>query len=461
MSAVIAAYIVHFSLRTVANHFGLGTSAFDLGLYDQGVWLLSRLKTPFVTLMGRDLFGDHASLILIFATPLFWFIEGTGLLLVVQSLVIGLAAVPVYLYARERIRNGALAVLLGSAFLLHPAVAWTNLENYHPDSFLPLFLGFAIFAALTSRWRLYAVAVVLALLVKEDVALVMIPLGIWVAVKRDRRIGLLTVGGSVIYALFALFVVMRPLTGVPTLNLWRIPFGGPLGLIREGLTRPGNIFEHVMSGERPWYLWQMLAPTGLVFLKRPALALVSGVVVLANLVSTFGYQHEIQFHYSLVAVPGLIFGSAWAIKSAEGRLRNWMVVALTVMTVWTSFLWGPMPWARHVATAWPPSHPVAVAARQIVDQVPGDASVSAYHRVTPHLARREEIYMFPNPFSASLYGTDVTREGSRLPAADDVEYVVLPTDLTILDQHQEVWLREQDAFEMVASNDHWSLYRRK
>jgi uncharacterized membrane protein len=461
MGAVIAAYVVHFSLRTVSNHYGLGTSAFDFALYDQGVWLLSRFKTPFVTLMGRHLFGDHASLILIFVTPFFWFVKNTGLLLVLQSLVIGLAAVPVYLYARERIRNGAFAVLLGAAFLLHPAVAWTNLENYHPDSFLALFVGFAIYAALTSRWRLYVIAVALALLVKEDVALVMIPLGIWVAVKRDRRIGLLTVGGSVVYALFALYVVMRPQIGVPTLNLWRIPFGGPLGLIREGLTRPGNVIDHLLSEERPWYLWQMLVPTGLVFLKRPGLAMVSGLVLLANVVSTFGYQQQIQYHYSLVAVPALIFGSAWAVAAATERWRNRMMVVLAIAALWTSFLWSPMPWAREVPSVWPPTHPTALAAQDIIEDVPDDAVVSAQHQLTAHLARREMIYMFPNPFSVSLYGTEVTKEGTRLPQADQVEFVVLPIDLTKLGDHQDVWMAEQDAFELVRSNDHWSLYRRR
>ena len=51
-------------------HRGLGTSSFDVGLYDQGIWLLSRFDAPFVTLMGRNMFGDHASLILLFVAPL-------------------------------------------------------------------------------------------------------------------------------------------------------------------------------------------------------------------------------------------------------------------------------------------------------------------------------------------------------------------------------------------------------
>ena len=460
MAMFVAAYILYFSVRTVEIHNGLGTSAYDFGLYDQGVWLLSRFKAPFVTLMGRSLFGDHTSLILLFVAPFYWISASTSFLLVLQSVVIGLAAVPVYLYARRRLESGLLAVLFGVIFLLHPAVANTNLENYHPDSFLALFVGMGIYAALTERWRLYAVAVVLALLVKEDVALVMIPLGIWVMVRRDRRVGEATIAGSLMYMGLALFVIMRSLIGVPTLNLWRIPFGGPAGFISEGITRPGNVVDHLLSDGRPFYLWQMLVPAIFVIWRRPGVALISGLVLITNVISTFSPQYEIQFHYSLVAVPAIVFGAIWAVE-AFMRHQALIVTGLLVVTVWTSFLWGPMPWSRTVYASWPPSHPVAVAGADIIRDVPEDAIVSAHYSLTAHLARREQIYMYPNPFKVSLYGTDISQEGSRLPAAEDVEYVVLPTDISTLNEHAHVWEEEKHAFKLVRSNAEWSLYVRR
>ena len=132
-----------------------------------------------------------------------------------------------------------------ATYLLHPAVGWTNLENFHPDAFLGVFVGFAIYAALERKWRLYAVFVVLSLLVKEDVSLVIVPLGIWVAIRRDRRIGLLTVFGSLAFMAVAMFVVMRSLIGVPTRNTWRIPFGGVGGLIDTTITNPTQLVEHL------------------------------------------------------------------------------------------------------------------------------------------------------------------------------------------------------------------------
>src|SRR4029453_15559085 len=57
---------------TWLTHARFGTFGFDLGIFDQGVWLLSRFRDPFVTIRGLPLFGDHASYILVLVAPLYW-----------------------------------------------------------------------------------------------------------------------------------------------------------------------------------------------------------------------------------------------------------------------------------------------------------------------------------------------------------------------------------------------------
>src|SRR5262249_20523369 len=69
---IVLWYFLWSARLSVEIHQGYGTSAFDVGLYDQGLWLLSRFKAPFVTLMGRNLFGDHTSFTLLFLVPLYW-----------------------------------------------------------------------------------------------------------------------------------------------------------------------------------------------------------------------------------------------------------------------------------------------------------------------------------------------------------------------------------------------------
>jgi hypothetical protein len=70
--AATAGYVILFSFWTLRNHYGFGTFGFDLGIFDQGMWLLSRFKEPFVTVRGLNLFGDHTSFILLPLVPFYW-----------------------------------------------------------------------------------------------------------------------------------------------------------------------------------------------------------------------------------------------------------------------------------------------------------------------------------------------------------------------------------------------------
>ena len=157
-----AAYAVYFSRLTIRHHNGFGTAGFDIGLYDQGLWLLSRFRSPFVTIMGRNLFGDHSSFILLPLVPFYWFGAGASFLLAVQSIALGSSAIPVYLTVRRLLSSRWAACGLAIAFLLQPSLAWTNAENFHPDSLIAPLLMTAIWAMVARRWRLFLVFGVLA-----------------------------------------------------------------------------------------------------------------------------------------------------------------------------------------------------------------------------------------------------------------------------------------------------------
>ena len=137
--ATFLAVVIHTYIVTRLQwdiHRGLGTSAFDVGLYDQGLWLLSQFEAPFVTLMGRNLFGDHASLILIFLTPIYWFFPGVETLLFLQAAVISAGAIPIYFYARRVLESNAFGFFFAVIWIVNPVVNGTNLENFHPEAFL-------------------------------------------------------------------------------------------------------------------------------------------------------------------------------------------------------------------------------------------------------------------------------------------------------------------------------------
>ena len=457
--AAIVAHIIVVTRLQWDIHRGLGTASYDVGLYDQGIWLMSRFEAPFVTLMGRNLMGDHASLILFFVVPLYWLFPGTETLLALQAVVIAAGAIPVYFFARRLLNSSFLGFLFGVVWLVNPAVNGTNMENYHPDSFLGLLVPIAMVCALSKNWRGYWIALVLCLLVKEDVVLIVLPLGALIALRGDVRRGIVTMGAGILASLAGMYLLMRNLIGVPTRNGWRIPFGGVWGFINETFTNPTNVYRYLTSEGRLMYLWKMFAPLALMSFLAPEVAAVSFLVIAFNVISNFWYQFHIEYHYSIVAVPALVLAAVVGAARLPKRWKYGVVCVVAMSSLVAGYSWSYVPFRASELPHWGAQHPTAVAARDILKKLPKDAVISVQYSLAPHVAHRKEIYQFPNPFRTVLYGTDVSREGERNPRADGVQYVVLSRQRD--DETAKDWALASADFVEFASNEHWQIFVRR
>ena len=434
VAVLVAGYALYFGQLSVAVHDGYGTPGYDMGIFDQGVWLLSRFHAPFVTVMGRNLFGDHTSFVLLLAVPLYWLWPRAQTLLVLQACLIAAAAIPIYLLARKRTGSGVMATALAAAFLLNPALQNGNLEQFHPEAFLVLFVALAIYAAIEWKPALLAVSVALCLLVKEDTALLIIPLGAWVYWRRNRTWGLAIMAGAIAWMVFAYEVVIAALLGTTSFYANRIPFGGLGGAGHHSVRPPAQVL-------------------GLRAQRVPAvLSLADGSVLRVGLFDrTRNSRHrhpdlrrELPQHLSLHAtdpVPLLAASRARprAGHGVRGRLaglprrRVAATCLVTAAAVVSCTLWGLAPFSRNVYPHQSPTSPQVRAINTVLRDVPPSAVVSAYYPYVAHLDHRVRIYQWPTPFRATYWGL-YNEEGQRLPFSGDVQYLVLPTVLTGVDQ---------------------------
>ncbi len=458
VAVLVAGYALYFGQLSVAVHDGYGTPGYDMGIFDQGVWLLSRFHAPFVTVMGRNLFGDHTSFVLLLAVPLYWLWPRAQTLLVLQACLIAAAAIPIYLLARKRTGSGVMATALAAAFLLNPALQNGNLEQFHPEAFLVLFVALAIYAAIEWKPALLAVSVALCLLVKEDTALLIIPLGAWVYWRRNRTWGLAIMAGAIAWMVFAYEVVIAALLGTTSFYANRIPFGGLGGLATTPFAHPPRFWDYVRSGYRPFYLWQMGASFGWVFLIAPEIAAIGILTFAENSLSTFPYMQQILYHYSLPLVPVLALGTVFAVGSlASTRRRVAATCLVTAAAVVSCTLWGLAPFSRNVYPHQSPTSPQVRAINTVLRDVPPSAVVSAYYPYIAHLDHRVRIYQWPTPFRATYWGL-YNEEGQRLPFSGDVQYLVLPTVLTGVDQ--SVFNSIANQFQVVGEGGGVAVYRK-
>jgi uncharacterized membrane protein len=423
---LVAGYAVFYGLWSVRKYHAYHAPAFDMSIFDQGVWLLSRFKDPFVTILGLNIFGDHAVFIMAFFVPLYWIWPSPETLLVVQAMALAIGAFPIYLLGRRVLKNRWLALIPTLAYLLYPALGWLNLENFHPDALeVPLAL-FALYFMVCEKWRRYFVMVVLLVLCKEDLWLFLVPLGIYVAVRHSLKVGLVTIGLSLGWFVVAFFGIQPALSGVGagTLDSWRIPFGGPGGLLKTIFTQPWTVIAYMFTEEKVKYVFQLLTP--LLFL--PLLvwrSLIAVAVLFFNLVSNFWYQSNLQYHYTSLLIPVLCVSAIFGLERFRKLgVRSALVVVGLVVTVACGYFWGPLPGSRTPSSYPDPQFPEAVVANEALTYIPPGAIVAAEDKFAAHLAHRELIYIFPNPYSASYWGDD-SLKGKRLPGADEVKYIMV------------------------------------
>ena len=461
MALLVAAYVFWFCLLSFKTYNGYGYPPFDLAIFDQGLWLLTHFHAPFVTIMGRNLFGDHTSFILLLVAAFYRLVPEPQGLLVLQVLLLAGTAIPIYALAQKRIGSTAIATLLAASYLLNPALQNGNMEQFHPEAFQVLIIAMALYAAVEWKPVLLATMVVLALLVKEDTALLVVPLGVWVLWRRDRVFGLGIVTAGVAWAAIANGLIIPAILGASYYSS-RIPFGGWHGLLDTLVRSPGQVWSYLGSQGRPFYIWQMGFSAGWAFLISPEVAAVGLAVLGENILSNDPYMHQVLYHYSMPLVPVLAIGTVMAIATVRSKMRRDLVTVLVAACALVScVLWGLAPFSRDLffPTGYNLQSGTIRAAGYLEARLPPAAVVTAWYPLVSHIDHRTQVYVWPTPFSAINWGLG-TNNGARLPVSDEVEYVMLPIPLP-QGNSNAVFTSISNGYALIASQDGLGLYKKR
>ena len=252
---------------------------------------------------------------------------------------------------------------------------------------------------------------------KEDIALVVIVLGLFIAFRPhrepgDRRVGLITAGLALLWFVAVTQLLLPTVAGHPAHYdaLYQGVGGSPSGVLDTAIHDPGQITSRFVTSESGEFAGKLLAPFGLTALLAPGLLLLGLPQFGIDVVSDVSWTRAITYHYAAIPLAAVaiaaVEGTAFVVRRVGGATR-WLLPAFVLACAIASTLaWGPSPvGAEYEKSWWPPAtDPRLDAKRAAIAAIPDDASVSAAYTFVPHLSRRERIYTFPNPWRASNWG---------------------------------------------------------
>jgi uncharacterized membrane protein len=430
---LILAYSAYFSALSIQRHHTFRTYASDMGQMDQALWNTlhghwledtrpSGVQMPRLT---------HHVEVIFFVIPLVFLIyEGIESLFVVQSVAIALGALPIFWIARRKLQSEWWAIVFVAMYLMFPALQAANLAEFHAITFAPAPLLFAYHYGEERAWKRYALFSLIALAVKEDVALLVFVMSVYFAFRvQGSRF---KVRGLKMPLNFELLTLNRaPLVIAILALVWFyltvfviIPHFQPRGELPYVDRYPRDLVALVTSlltWGRVEYLLKLLASVGFLALFDPIPLLLGSPSLLLNLLSRYEAQYSGTYHYSAPVAPYFVLaaiGGAKRIMSFRFQVAGSRFEVLgSVLNKMAILIACGVALGYHTIAGYTPiggefffpevtPHHRLLA--RFTAQIPRDVPVMTTSTLFPHVSHRRVVYRF-----------------GQLPVPPDTEFILL------------------------------------
>lgn len=373
------------------RHALFQSGAFDLGIFDQAVYLIAQGDAPISSFLGFQILGDHAALVFYPLALLYKIYPDVHWLLAVQAIALSSGAMPTWMLARQaglKMQQHAIVWV----YLLYPLVFNLNLFDFHPEVIALPALLWAILAARQNKIIWFCVAVATVLACKAVLALTVVAMGFWLLIWEKRRLsGAIAICAGIAWFLIATQVII-PYFGSAADIERHLPRYGYLGnsfgeIAKNLFLQPGLVLGKIFSLATLEYLSLLLLPVICLLSPQHLTPLVGAIpTLLMNILSVAPAQRNLVHHYSLPILPFLIVAAISSLAAGRGWLRSGRAIAL-----WSLIAFLALAKFGYFGSKYLESVDTWQATTQAIAQVQTNGGVLTTHEIAPHLTHRKKI----------------------------------------------------------------------
>lgn len=404
------AFFAFVSAWTVARVLSFCAPTYDFGIFAQMFYNMKESGLPLTTVERDGLlshFHVHMSPIYYLMLPFYILVPRPETLQVLQAAVIASSVIPLWLIGKQHGLSGCQRTLLCAVLLLLPAFSGGVGYDIHENCFLTPLILWLLWAIDAGKIPLSALFALLTCMVKEDAAMYVAVVGLYLAVrtalrwqKGDLKKMLLAVGllcGSVAYFFAVTGYLAKIGDGVMTYRYQNFMYDGSdslLSVVKAVVMSPLKAVFECVDAEKWTYLLQTMVPLLCLPLltRRYERYILLIPYVLVNLMSDYQYQHHIMFQYNFGSTACLIYLTA--VNVADLKMERRQLVALGAAAAVSLGFFASViaPTAIYYPKLTVQYADYYAAVRAILDEIPENASVSAPTFYTAYLSDRETLY---------------------------------------------------------------------
>ncbi|MFM6192545.1 DUF2079 domain-containing protein [Planktothrix sp.] len=387
--AIIISSLILF-ISSSLRHALFQSNAYDLGIFDNGIYLISQGQKPFVTFRGLHILGDHAAYILYVIALFYKIYPDVHWLFAIQAISLSLGALPTYQLSLQAGLKETQAQTFAFVYLLYPLIFNVNLFDFHPEVIaLPAIL-YAILYARNQNFLGFILSIIIILGCKEVLSLVLISMGVWLFIfEKKPRYALVSIILGFLWFFLSTEFIIPHFSQAPPIAVGVYSFlGNSLPEITLNIIlKPGLVLSKIFTLANLEYLILLLIPLIWGLWGRHLTPLICAAPILfLNLLAENPQMKNLTQQYSLAILPFLILAVIDNLAHGEGlfKPRKWMIL-------WSLIAFFSLAKYGYFTSKYLTTLDNWQATREALSYIKTQDNVLTTDKIAPHLTHRPRL----------------------------------------------------------------------
>ena len=403
-------FFLFLGICTVARIYSFSTPTYDFGIFAQMFYHMKESGLPLTTVERDGLLSHlhvHMSPIWYLLLPFYMLVPVPATLNVMQAAVMASAVIPLWKLGKRHGVSDAQRLIICTLLLLYPAFSGAAIHDIHENCFLTPLILWLFYGVDKKSIPIIAVSALLTLTVKEDAAVYVAMIALWLIVKtalhfdkskrRELLAGVILLSSAILYFFIVTSFLANIGDGVMTYRYRNFMYDGSASLItviKSVIISPMKTLFECVDTEKLYFIMMTLLPLlGLPLLTRRYERYILLIpYVLVNLMSDYVYQHDIFYQYTFGPTAFLIYLTL--VNMADIKIDKKRLACLITAICVSAGCYGAVivPKAIRYPAYCSKFSGFYQNLQDTLSVIPEDASVTSTTFYTTFLSQREVLY---------------------------------------------------------------------